>query len=158
MPVGFLQANRAPLRAHEHLLVFSRRKSASLYVPQTTPCKPYVSRTGSSTKVYRRFTSIRHVRNCHHPRSVFYPVQPQRSANIHPTEKPLELLRWMINSHTRRGDLVIDPYSGSGVTAVACQELGRRFLGAEADRTYHARAMRRLALQANHAPSRGGMS
>lgn len=63
----------------------------------------------------------------------------------HPNEKPLELVRFFIERHSRRGDLVLDPFLGSGTTAIAARELGRHFLGFELNGEYCRAARRRLA-------------
>ena len=63
---------------------------------------------------------------------------------MHPTEKPVELYLKIIESSTNKGDLVIDPYVGSGSSAEAALQLGRNFLGYEIDRTFWERATKRL--------------
>lgn len=63
----------------------------------------------------------------------------------HPAEKPLALLKWLVEISTHPGDLVLDPFAGSGTTGVACVQTGRDFLGCEIDPTYHALAVRRIA-------------
>lgn len=63
----------------------------------------------------------------------------------HPTQKPLGLMRELIEDFTDPNDLVIDPFVGSGSTGVACLMTGRRFSGCELDPKYHAIAVRRLA-------------
>jgi len=62
----------------------------------------------------------------------------------HPTTKPLELMLAIVADFTEPGDLVCDPFAGSGTTGVACLRLGRRFLGWELSPEYHAIALRRL--------------
>jgi len=62
----------------------------------------------------------------------------------HPTTKPLPLMRELIELFTNDGDLVLDPFSGSGSTGVAALQLGRRFIGWELDSSYHEIATRRL--------------
>ncbi len=59
--------------------------------------------------------------------------------------KPLGLMRSIVRDYTREGDVVCDPFSGGGTTALACRETGRAFVGAEMDRAHHAIAMSRLA-------------
>ena len=63
---------------------------------------------------------------------------------VHPCQKPLPVIRQMLEAFTEPGELVLDPFAGAGTTAVACKELGRRFLGWEIASDYHAAAMRRL--------------
>ncbi|AHY45492.1 DNA modification methylase [Rubrobacter radiotolerans] len=62
----------------------------------------------------------------------------------HPTQKPLRLVRRALLASTERGDLVLDPFAGSGTTAVACRELGRFFVGSEREREYAELAARRI--------------
>ena len=65
--------------------------------------------------------------------------------NGHPVPKPVGWMRWLVALTTRPGDLVLDPFSGSGTTAKAAKELGRRFLGLEINPEYCAIAERRIA-------------
>ena len=63
----------------------------------------------------------------------------------HPTQKPVALAAHFIRLHTRPGDLVLDPFMGSGTTGVACVQTGRRFIGCEIDEGYYRIAERRIA-------------
>jgi site-specific DNA-methyltransferase (adenine-specific) len=62
----------------------------------------------------------------------------------HPTQKPVSLIESLIRDFTDPGDLVLDPFAGSGTTGVACKRLGRRFIGWEKDPKYHAIAQKRI--------------
>lgn len=66
------------------------------------------------------------------------------NAKIHPTEKPPKLMEFYIDNSSSKGDLVLDCFSGSGTTAVACHNLNRRFICIEKDREYHAASVERL--------------
>ena len=63
---------------------------------------------------------------------------------LHPTQKPVALMRWIVDRWTEPGDLVLDPYMGSGPIAQACHELGRRYVGIEVEEDYCAIAVQRL--------------
>lgn len=63
----------------------------------------------------------------------------------HPTEKPEQLMRWVIQNYTPEGATVLDPFMGSGTTGVACVQTGRNFIGIEIDAGYFAIAERRIA-------------
>ena len=63
---------------------------------------------------------------------------------IHPTQKPLKLMEDIIKVHTNPGDIVLDPFTGSGTTAEACLKLDRKFIGSELDEKYYKKAMERL--------------
>lgn len=62
----------------------------------------------------------------------------------HPTEKPVDLLTFYIENSSMQGDLVLDPFMGSGSTGVACAQCGRRFLGFEIDKQYYDIASKRI--------------
>jgi site-specific DNA-methyltransferase (adenine-specific) len=70
---------------------------------------------------------------------------------LHPTQKPVESLAPLIAAFTKPGDLVLDPFAGSGSTLDAAQRLGRRFVGIELDAGYHRAASERLHLPGNAA-------
>ena len=63
---------------------------------------------------------------------------------IHPTEKPVGLLTSLVNAVTKPGDLILDPFAGSGSTLVAAKKSGRRFIGVELDDEYYEKARRRI--------------
>lgn len=67
--------------------------------------------------------------------------------HLHPTQKPVGLMRWIVESWTNPGDLVLDPYMGSGPVAEACRDTGRRYIGIEKVDRYCAAAVRRLDQQ-----------
>ena len=63
---------------------------------------------------------------------------------LHPTQKPLEILRPLIKSYSRIGDVVLDPFAGSGSTILAAEQLRRSWIGIEMDAQYHRNAVTRL--------------
>jgi len=69
----------------------------------------------------------------------------RREKPDHPSPKPIEFMQWIVGLFTEPGDLVVDPFAGSGSTGVACINLGRDFLGFEIDEGYCELARRRLA-------------
>lgn len=69
---------------------------------------------------------------------------PQKDESNHPTEKPVALMEYYILNSTQPGDLVIDPFMGSGTTGVACARTGRRFVGIELDDGYFDESVRRI--------------
>lgn len=66
-------------------------------------------------------------------------------ALVHPNEKPVALIEKLITDASRRGAIVLDPFMGSGTTAVACLRTGRHYIGFELDGKYHAIAQQRIA-------------
>lgn len=71
-------------------------------------------------------------------------VVPGGKNRIHPTQKNLGTFEELIKIHSNVNDLVFDPFSGSGTTALACKNLGRNFIGSEIDKNYYEKALKRL--------------
>ncbi len=123
---GHLNANRQPLRAHEFALVFS--EGAARYYPQMTPGAP--TSGGSRVTVGENYDqrhsrpTVRRQGSSRYPVSVvdFDVVSGRRK---HPQQKPEPLLRWIVRTYSAPGELVVDPYAGSGSTAVAAEAEGR---------------------------------
>ena len=159
---GFLNANRMPLRCHEDVLMFYRH--IPTYNPQMAKGKPYEMDQGYCGTIYRKREKRVHTINdgTRYPRDVirFKDATPSVAhgsvgrgnattngtavPNIHPTQKPLPLLEYLIKTYTNEGDLVVDPYMGSGTTAVAALRTGRHFIGWEKEGDYHAKALARI--------------
>lgn len=76
--------------------------------------------------------------------NIFKYQAPKGKERIHPTQKPLRLIRDLIKLTTKKGDVVLDPFMGSGTTAVACKNLGRHYIGFEIDKKYCKQAIKRV--------------
>ena len=75
---------------------------------------------------------------------ILAPGREEKQHGKHPTQKPLALVERCLSASTHEGDLVLDPFLGSGTTAAACAKLGRRCVGLEAERAHLETAVRRL--------------
>jgi DNA modification methylase len=76
-----------------------------------------------------------------------YFISPNASAykeTEHPTEKPVKLLKHLVEVNSNKGDVVLDCFMGSGTTAVACKELNRNFIGIEIEKKYFDIVKRRI--------------
>lgn len=73
-----------------------------------------------------------------------FEAAPQDSNRFHPTQKPIPLISWQIEKYSSPGDIILDPFAGSGTTAIAAHRLGRRFICIEKDADYHAASLERL--------------
>ena len=142
--MGFLNANKMPLRAHEIVSVFY--KHLPTYNPQFTKGKPYVSiRQGLITNYSNtKRTPTVNLTGKRYPMDVLHINNCNRAKIYHPTQKPLELIEYMIKTYTNEGDTVLDNVMGSGQTGVACQELGRNFIGMEKEHKYFEIAKKRI--------------
>lgn len=139
---GFLNANRMPLKRVETISIFYPK--LPLYNPQKEiGYKPYTSMTGSKTKNYGKFKSIKTVNDgSRYPTNVL--TFNKVNKTIHPTQKPVDLLEYLIKTYTNEGMTVLDNTMGSGSTGVACKNLNRNFIGIEKDPDYFKLAKERL--------------
>ena len=71
-------------------------------------------------------------------------IKAKPEKRYHPTQKPLELMTWVVENYTKDGDIILDPFMGSGTTGVACAKLGRSFISIEKDPKYFDIAKRRI--------------
>ena len=74
-------------------------------------------------------------------------VVPNRNGKLHPTEKPVELIRWLIRSYSNEGDTILDNCMGSGTTAIAAIREKRNFIGFELNKEYYDKACKRIKLE-----------
>lgn len=140
---GFLNAKRMPLRSHEQLAVFY--KSMPKFNPQFHEGKPlhgrgksYMSKDMVNNN-YGKFKATDDVRKGStqkYPVSIIDIPKPHPSKSEHRTEKPVELLSWLIRSYTEPDDVVLDNCMGCGSTGLAALKEGRRFIGMEIDKEY----------------------
>jgi site-specific DNA-methyltransferase (adenine-specific) len=145
---GHLNAKKMPMKAHENILVFY--KKLPTYIPQKT--------TGHQRKV----SLASHKVNCEkssnyndyglssydsterYPRSVqVFSTDKQKEA-LHPTQKPAALFEYLIRTYTNEGEIVLDNCMGSGTTAVAALNTGRKFIGFECESNYIEIANKRI--------------
>lgn len=161
-PTGFYDAGRRPLRAHEWILVAPRTWGASTYNPQkwrAEELRGRVRRQVAGGKHWDRTDPVPYEDDgTRHPLSVLpaFGLTPEESLG-HPTQKPLALARYLVLTYSNPGDLVVDPFAGSGTFGAAALALGRRFLGAEKDPEWRQKAARRLeAVQPELFPAAGG--
>ncbi len=145
-PVGFLNANKQPMRVHELLLIFSRRPGKSVYNPQKTPGKPYISQArADSASVYRTHGARQTINTgWRHPVSILRHSKPSSRHRLHPTEKPLSLCEWLVLSYSRPGTTILDTFMGSAPVGHAALKHDRRFIGIERDESIFATAKKRL--------------
>lgn len=136
MAVGFLNAKKMPMRAHELILVFY--KKLPTYNPQFFAGKPYKRTQYGKSENYLSCKYKPGIETKsdgrRYPRSVLEISRDKNS--LHPTQKPLELFVWLVKTYTNSGQLVLDNCLGVGTTAIACLQTGRRFLGMEIEKKY----------------------
>ena len=139
---GFLNAKKAPLKDHENVLVFYEKLLT--YNPQMrTGFKPYVCKKGGETSNYNPSGTV--VTESNGDRYPLTVIEFKRDKNkFHPTQKPVALMEYLVNTYTNEGDTVLDNCMGSGTTGIACNNLNRKFIGIEQDPAYFEIAKERI--------------
>lgn len=146
---GFLNANRMPLRQTEEVCVFY--KKAPTYHPQKTKGKKNHSKGKPADYANNNYGSFNFQDNAEelgdlkHPTSLVSFSKPHPSVAVHPTQKPVALLEYLIKTYSDPGDTVLDPFMGSGSTAVASLRTGRNYVGFELSAEYCQIAEQRIA-------------
>lgn len=134
---GFLNAKKQPLRAHETAQVFYRRQPT--YHPQMTSghARKTTSRKTVNSECYGKALNLTEYDSTErYPRSVQFFSSDKQRGSYHPTQKPVDFMKFLIATYTNRGDTVLDNTMGSGTTGVACAELPEldlNFIGIEKD-------------------------
>ena len=140
-PVGHLNAKRMPLKGFEDVLVFYREQPT--YAPQgVTPCLK-IARRGGNGDCYGVSGKENIQTVTGYPRGFL--DFPHDVGGLHPTQKPVALMEYLIRTYTQEGETVLDNCMGSGTTGVACANTGRKFVGIERDDKYFAIASERIA-------------
>ena len=148
MPSGHLNAKKMPLRSDESICVFY--KKLPTYNPQKTIGKPNHSKNtkeAKGNKNYNKYEQKQNVSNLKYPKSIVSFQKDHPSKMIHPTQKPLELLKYLVKTYTNEGDTILDNTMGSGTTGLACKNLFRNFIGIEMDENYFNIASDRIGAQ-----------
>lgn len=143
---GFLDAKRKPLRKHENIMMFAN--GVHTYNPQMGTGTPYKhnGKRGpggqSITKDTGALLAIMPIDNYgnRYPTSI---VETVSERGLHPTQKPVDLMRYLVRTYTNAGETVLDFTAGSGSTGVAALLEGRKFIGIEKDAGYYAIMERR---------------
>src|SRR5699024_4760332 len=132
-PTNFLNAKRQPLRKHEDIVIFYRKQPT--YNPQMTVGKPYSKgvRKDQQTGSYGNFQpSLVQSSGSRYPVDILYFKTAEAEGEVlHPTQKPVELARYLIRTYTNSGDIILDNTCGSGSFLVAAIKEGRNFVGIE---------------------------
>lgn len=139
-----------PLKAHENILVFY--KKLPVYNPQKTtghsPVNTYTKYVATQNKSELYGEVKKEVKGGgsteRYPRSVLVFPSDKQKVNLHPTQKPVSLLEYLIRTYTNEGSLVLDSCAGSGSVGVACLNTGRDFILIEKEEKYYNTIIDRL--------------
>ncbi len=148
LPTGFQMAAHRPLKQHEDVLVFCSGKTT--YNPQLVEReKPRIYNRGAASVGGETLNTVNHdgedrILTHYQPRSILRVPNANNKGKVHPTQKPVALMEYLIRTYTNEGDTVLDNTMGSGTTGVAAANTGRKFIGIERDDKYFAIAQKRI--------------
>lgn len=145
---GHRNAKRQPLRIIEDIIVFILKRkpgATATYNHQGLQNCHIKHVEKGTTPVYHGITPGVYIQTkTGYPKNVLEYAKPSAAERIHPTQKPVDLLEYLIRTYTNEGGLVLDNCMGSGSTGVACINSGRRFIGIEKDAAYFEKAKQRI--------------
>ena len=144
---GHLNAKKMPMKAHENILVFYKKPPT--YNAQKTqghkPVNSYSKKNDSDGECYGKTKSSSGGGNTdRYPRSIQVFSSDKQKLKLHPTQKPVALMEYLIKTYTNEGETVLDFTMGSGTTGVAAKNLNRNFIGIELDDKYFEIAKERI--------------
>lgn len=140
---GFLNAKKQPLRTTENICVFYDKQCT--YNPQMRKGK--LRQKGNSSKqrgCYGKYEPIKTVNDTYYPTDILDFAGVPNNELQHPTQKPTDILEYLIKTYTNECETVLDNCMGSGSTGVACINTGRNFIGIELDENYFQIAKERI--------------
>jgi len=151
IPAGMSYARFRPMQQHEDIVVFSKDGAKLNYIPQVTERLKPISAGGNKFSEVAPFTKskigteFKKEYTTKQPTTILQFAKVRRGA-LHPTQKPVELMEYLIKTYTQEGETVLDFVMGSGTTGVACKNTGRKFIGIEKDAGYFEIAKQRLGV------------
>lgn len=144
-------AKKRPLKSHENIVIFY--KNQPTYNPQMTvgtkwhrcgkPNLKVAAVYGDEQKTVKR-KMLSDTTELKYPKSILTVSNADNTKRVHPTQKPTELLEWLIKTYTNEGEIVLDNCMGSGSTGIACVNTNRKFIGIELDEKYFEVAKARI--------------
>lgn len=155
---GFVNADTRPMRRHENILVFccgDETYNKQLRESESEMVKSH-ARRGYSCAVSEPSEHLPGLNKrpnkwnvMINPGSVlrFKSVGNRAHERKHPTQKPVALMRWLVETYSNKGDTILDPYAGSGSTLLAAKEMGRGYIGIELQPEYVAVCKQRLEIE-----------
>jgi len=145
---GFQNAKIQPLRKHENIMVFYKEQPVFNQLNLVKLAKPIESgRVRANNEKQHRLGVAgkeHETTETGWQTSVLEFANPSGAGHLHPTQKPVDLLRYLIRTYSNEGDTILDNCMGSGTTAVACIKEKRHFIGFELNELYWKKACQRI--------------
>ena len=142
-----MNAKNRPMKRHENISIFYKKKGT--YNPQMIKLdKPDVRKNNKVTtsSLWNKNGDIvlNKVYTERYPTSILVCANNNHKDRVHPSQKPIDLLEWLIKTYSNENDLILDFTMGSGSTGVACMNTNRKFIGIEIDEKYFNIAKERI--------------
>lgn len=153
MPTGMAQSSYMPMKYHENILIFGAGKT--IFNKQLAE-RSENGKVRAKTPIYGNSDKSNHVNIGKQPAKQYDPekVNPKTvlkigsvansNGKLHPTQKPIELMQYLLKTYSNENMTIFDPCMGSGTTGVACKNLNRNFIGIEKDDAYFKIAEQRI--------------
>ena len=147
LPTGFAIAKYQPMKQHENILIFGKKKIT--YNPQLIPR----DKPRKYNRTHKNYSGSENLQNhdgkdrvleFYQPRSIIEFSNANHKNLIHPTQKPIELFEWLIKTYSNEDETILDNCMGSGTTAIAAINTSRNYIGFELDNTYYELANKRI--------------
>ena len=151
-PSNFPLAKKQPMKYHENIIVFNSKIYYPIMVKvEGRKAKKYTNKgaTVFNTKGLDDPKYLDKVYTDKYPSSIIEVSNACQRNRYHPTQKPVDLLEYLIKTYTNENELVLDFTMGSGSTGIACMNTNRKFVGIELDENYFSIAKERIENAAN---------
>jgi site-specific DNA-methyltransferase (adenine-specific) len=138
---GHLLVKHRPLKQHEIISIFGSGKRINYYPVMIDrpkdkikkyPAKKYLSHS----EIYNNSSYLKNIYSTYYPKTILQYYAPNNKIRLHPTQKPVLLLKYLIKTYTLENENVLDNCMGSGSTGIACLHTKRNFIGIELDNNY----------------------
>jgi site-specific DNA-methyltransferase (adenine-specific) len=139
MVTGFATCKVQPMKCHENIIVFYSKKPT--YNPQLRAVKKPFGKILDGVKSENYGDLVNNgKRGVGYPKTIIEFSKPNnlsKDGNLHPTQKPIGLIEWLVKTYTNENDLVLDNCAGSGTTSIACLNTNRQFIVMEKEQKYY---------------------
>lgn len=150
VPTGMSSAKYRPMKYYEEIVVFGNAKAK--YNPVMKPrvgvgkaCYNYNHYCGTNNHIQLNKVKRQYDPDYVQPSDILeFNVVPNRNGKLHPTQKPVELLEYLIKTYSNEGDVILDNCIGVGSTAIACINTDRNYIGYELDKSFYEKCINRI--------------
>lgn len=142
---GHLNSKKAPMKAHENILVFYSKQPKYFPIKTSGHIRRTAIKSMDTSTVYGKQRGVHSYDSTDRfPRDVIRFASDKQRSKLHPTQKPLALMEYLVRTYTLEGETVLDSFMGSGTTGLAAKNLRRHFIGIEKEKEFFDIAVKRV--------------